>query len=140
MVNHEVNTHCDITGNLGFAPETLESGVVRLSVGCDWWDTGGVRQPTDWFRVDIFTSDLSDWAYQFLKKGDRVHVWGVLHMVEWVIMNGKIPIRHAVLWLIAEKIDKLPLLRDTRVIPTLTTPADDVQLSEDERLRLATES
>jgi single-strand DNA-binding protein len=85
-----LNKAC-ILGNLGGDPDVrrMQDGrpVVNFSVatGETWRDktTGEKKERTEWHRVVIFSEGLCKVAEQYLKKGSKVYIEGVLRTRKW---------------------------------------------------------
>ena len=85
-----------LIGNLGADPEsrTMQSGglVVTLSVATSesWRDqaSGERRTRTEWHRVVIFNEGLGRIADQYLTKGAKVYVEGMLRTRKWQDNQG----------------------------------------------------
>ena len=85
-----------LIGNLGADPEsrTMQSGglVVTLSVATteSWRDqaSGERRARTEWHRVVIFNEGLGRIADQYLTKGAKVYVEGMLRTRKWQDTEG----------------------------------------------------
>jgi single-strand DNA-binding protein len=85
-----------LIGNLGADPEsrTMQNGgqVVTLSVATSesWRDqqSGERRTRTEWHRVVIFNEGLGRIADQYLTKGAKVYVEGVLRTRKWQDTEG----------------------------------------------------
>jgi single-strand DNA-binding protein len=85
-----------LIGNLGADPEsrTMQNGglVVTLSVATSesWRDqaSGERRTRTEWHRVVIFNEGLGRIADQYLTKGAKVYVEGMLRTRKWQDAEG----------------------------------------------------
>jgi len=85
-----------LIGNLGADPEsrTMQNGgqVVTLSVATSdsWRDqaSGERRTRTEWHRIVIFNEGLGRIADQYLTKGARVYVEGMLRTRKWQDAEG----------------------------------------------------
>jgi len=85
-----------LIGNLGGDPEsrTMQSGglVVTLNVATSesWRDqaSGERRTRTEWHRVVIFNEGLGRIADQYLTKGAKVYVEGMLRTRKWQDTEG----------------------------------------------------
>ena len=85
-----------LIGNLGADPEsrTMQNGgqVVTLSVATSesWRDqqSGERRTRTEWHRVVIFNEGLGRIADQYLTKGAKVYVEGMLRTRKWQDTEG----------------------------------------------------
>ena len=85
-----------LIGNLGADPEsrTMQNGgqVVTLSVATSesWRDqaSGERRARTEWHRVVIFNEGLGRIADQYLTKGAKVYVEGMLRTRKWQHAEG----------------------------------------------------
>ncbi|WP_424363568.1 single-stranded DNA-binding protein [Methylocystis parvus] len=85
-----------LVGRLGRDPDirTMPSGgnVVTFSVATDetWRDknSGERKQRTEWHNVVIFNEGLGKIAEQYLKKGSRVYVEGMLCTREYTDKDG----------------------------------------------------
>jgi single-strand DNA-binding protein len=86
-----------LIGNLGADPEsrTTQNGgqVVTLSVATSesWRDqqSGERRTRTEWHRVVIFNEGLGRIADQYLTKGAKVYVEGMLRTRKWQDTDGR---------------------------------------------------
>ena len=86
-----------LIGNLGADPESraMQNGglVVTLSVATNesWRDqaSGERRTRTEWHRVVIFNEGLGRIADQYLTKGARVYVEGMLRTRKWQDAEGR---------------------------------------------------
>ena len=86
-----------LIGNLGADPEsrTMQNGglVVTLSVATSesWRDqqSGERRTRTEWHRVVIFNEGLGRIADQYLTKGAKVYVEGMLRTRKWRDSEGR---------------------------------------------------
>jgi single-strand DNA-binding protein len=86
-----------LIGNLGADPEsrTMQNGgtVVTLSVATSesWRDqaSGERRMRTEWHRVVIFNEGLGRIADQYLTKGAKVYVEGMLRTRKWQDAEGR---------------------------------------------------
>lgn len=85
-----------LIGRLGRDPElrTMQSGgnVVTFSIATDeTWrdkDSGDRKQRTEWHNVVIFNDGLGKIAEQYLKKGSRVYVEGMMCTREYTDKDG----------------------------------------------------
>lgn len=86
-----------IVGNLGKDPEirTTQSGdkIANLSIATSesWKDkqTGERKEKTEWHKVAIMNSGLSDVAERFLKKGSTVYIEGQIQTRKWTDQSGQ---------------------------------------------------
>jgi single-strand DNA-binding protein len=86
-----------LIGNLGADPEsrTMQSGglVVTLSVATNesWRDqaSGERRTRTEWHRVVIFNEGLGKVVEQYLTKGGKIYVEGMLRTRKWQDAEGR---------------------------------------------------
>lgn len=86
-----------LVGNLGRDPEVrrMNSGepVVNLSVATteQWRDksSGERRERTEWHRVVIFNDNLAKVAENYLRKGSKVYIEGVLQTRKWTDQSGQ---------------------------------------------------
>lgn len=86
-----------ILGNLGADPDARDmpdgDKVVNLSVATSetWRDkqTGEKRERTEWHRVVIFNQALGKVATDYLKKGSRVYLEGLLQTRKWSDQSGQ---------------------------------------------------
>jgi single-strand DNA-binding protein len=86
-----------LIGNLGANPEsrTMQNGglVVTLSVATheSWRDqaSGERRARTEWHRVVIFNESLGKIANQYLTKGAKIYVEGMLRTRKWRDDDGR---------------------------------------------------
>ena len=84
-----------LIGNLGGDPETryMPSGGavtnVNLATSESWKDktTGEPQERTEWHRV-VFFNRLGEIAGQYLKKGSKIYVEGILRTEKWQDNNG----------------------------------------------------
>lgn len=87
---------CNIIGHLGRDPETrtLGSGgqVCNFSVATTekWRDkqSGERKERTEWHRVVVFHEPLVNIASQYLRKGSKVFVSGMLRTRDWEDKDG----------------------------------------------------
>ena len=86
-----------LIGNLGADPESraMQNGglVVTLSVATDesWRDqsSGERRSRTEWHRVAIFNEGLGKIVDQYLAKGAKIYVEGILRTRKWRDAEGR---------------------------------------------------
>ena len=86
-----------LIGNLGADPESraMQSGglVVTLSIATNesWRDqaSGERRTRTEWHRVVIFNEGLGKVVDQYLTKGARIYVEGMLRTRKWQDAEGR---------------------------------------------------
>lgn len=86
-----------LIGNLGADPEsrTMQNGgqVVTLSIATNesWRDqtSGERRTRTEWHRVVIFNEGLGKIADQYLARGAKVYVEGMLRTRKWQDAEGR---------------------------------------------------
>ena len=85
-----------IIGNLGADPEvrTFQNGGkvcnLRIATSESWKDknTGERRDKTEWHSVSIFSEGLVRICEQYLKKGSKVFVEGILQTRKWQDQSG----------------------------------------------------
>jgi single-strand DNA-binding protein len=85
-----------LVGNLGKDPEirATQDGkeIASLSVATSesWKDrqTGERREKTEWHRIVIFNEQLVRVAREYLRKGSKVYVEGVLQTRKWTDKEG----------------------------------------------------
>jgi single-strand DNA-binding protein len=86
-----------IVGNLGADPEArdLPSGqkVVNLRVATSeqWTDraSGEKRERTEWHTISIFDQNATQYAQNYLKKGNKVYIEGRLETRKWQAPSGE---------------------------------------------------
>ena len=86
-----------IVGNLGADPEArdLPSGqkVVNLRVATSeqWTDraSGEKRERTEWHTISIFDQNATQYAQNYLKKGNKVYIEGRLETRKWQTQSGE---------------------------------------------------
>lgn len=85
-----------LIGNLGRDPEIRMSSsgqkIAHLSVATSdtWKDKLGERQEkTEWHRVVIFNSNLSDFVEKYVKKGSKVYLEGSLQTRKYTDSTGQ---------------------------------------------------
>lgn len=86
-----------LVGNIGQEPEVRQtqdsSKIVTFSLATteSWKDkaTGERKDRTEWHRVVIFSSGLSELAERYLHKGSRVYVEGSLRTRKWQGNDGQ---------------------------------------------------
>jgi single-strand DNA-binding protein len=86
-----------IVGNLGVDPEArdLPSGqkVVNLRVATSeqWTDraSGEKRERTEWHTISIFDQNATQYAQNYLKKGNKVYIEGRLETRKWQTQSGE---------------------------------------------------
>lgn len=86
-----------LVGNLGQDPEkrTFQSGdgCVNLNVATSqrWKDrnTGEQRERTEWHRVVIYAQHAVRYAEQYLRKGSKVYIEGMLETRKWQDQSGQ---------------------------------------------------
>ena len=86
-----------LVGNLGKDPEVRhtqgDSKIVSFTLATsDSWNdkaSGERRERTEWHRVVIFNERIGDVAEQYLRKGRKVFVEGVLRTRKWTYQGGQ---------------------------------------------------
>lgn len=86
-----------LVGNLGADPEIrqFQNGgklcELRVATSERWKDrnTGETREKTEWHRVSVTQSGAVSFAEQYLKKGAKVYVEGVLQTRKWQDQSGQ---------------------------------------------------
>lgn len=85
-----------LVGNLGRDPEIRVSAsgqkIAHFSVATSdtWKDKSGERQEkTEWHRVVVFSSPLSEVAEKYLKKGSKVYIEGSLQTRKYTDASGQ---------------------------------------------------
>jgi len=86
-----------LLGNLGIDPETrnLQNGskmaTFRMATSESWRDksTGERREVTDWHLIVIYNENLVKIAEQYLRKGSKVLIEGMLKTRKWQDQEGK---------------------------------------------------
>lgn len=85
-----------LLGRVGNEPQkrgTDEHPVVTFSLATQnnyKYESGDTLQKTDWHRISVFRPYLRDSVYNYLKKGQRVHVSGKLSYGEIKANDGSI--------------------------------------------------
>lgn len=85
-----------LVGNLGRDPEvkTFSNGnhVVNftLATSDSWTDrgTGERKEKTEWHNVSIHNKKLGEIAEQYIKKGTKIYIEGVLQTRKWTTQDG----------------------------------------------------
>ena len=86
-----------IVGNLGAEPDVrdLPSGQkvanLRVATSEQWKDrvTGERRERTEWHTVGVFDQNSVQYAQNYLGKGSKVYVEGVLETRKWRTSSGE---------------------------------------------------
>ncbi|GFQ66560.1 single-stranded DNA-binding protein, mitochondrial [Trichonephila clavata] len=90
-VNHVV-----LLGRVGIDPQlrgTENKPVVVFTLATNTnykYETGEVRQKTDWHRIAIFKASLRETVLEYLKKGNRVYVDGRIVYSEYNDAKGNV--------------------------------------------------
>lgn len=85
-----------IIGNLGADPEikTFDSGAegafLRVATSDRWKDkvTGELKERTEWHRVAIYNPAFVRYAKEYLRKGCKVYLEGIISHREWESPDG----------------------------------------------------
>jgi single-strand DNA-binding protein len=86
-----------LIGNLGRDPEvrSFQNGGkvcnLRIATSETWKDrnTGERRERTEWHSVAIFNENLARLAEQYLRKGSKVYIEGMLETRKWQDQSGQ---------------------------------------------------
>ncbi|XP_055943227.1 single-stranded DNA-binding protein, mitochondrial-like isoform X2 [Argiope bruennichi] len=74
--------HVTLLGRVGIDPqlrgtETKPVVVFTLATNTNYkYETGEIKQKTDWHRITVFKNSLRDTVLEYLRKGSRVYVEG----------------------------------------------------------------
>jgi len=86
-----------LIGNLASDPEMRATvageSVVSFSLATSesWRDrtNGERRERTEWHHIAIFNQQLAEFAFQYLRKGSKVYVEGMLQTRQWEDHTGQ---------------------------------------------------
>ncbi len=109
-----------LIGNLGHDPEmraTQAGGVVisfNLVTSESWHDrtSGERRERAEWHHITIFSEQLAEVAFRYLRKGSKVYIEGQLRTRQWKDQEG--PQRSATEIVLSQHRGKLVMLDGRR--------------------------
>ncbi|CAL1293593.1 unnamed protein product [Larinioides sclopetarius] len=86
--------HVTLLGRVGIDPqlrgtESKPVVVFTLATNTNYkYETGEIRQKTDWHRIAVFKNSLRDTVLEYLRKGSRVYVEGRIVYSEYNDTKG----------------------------------------------------
>lgn len=85
-----------LVGNVGKDPEirttqdNKEIATITLATSESWRDkmTGEKKDKTEWHRISVFNENLVNIVKNYIKKGSKLYIEGVLRTTKWTDASG----------------------------------------------------